>query len=274
MSAVILLRGGGDLASGVAVRLARAGLSVLITELPAPLAVRRLVSFSQAVYDGEITIEGIHARRASGVEEAHQVLSSGEVAVLVDPASECRHALPPLVVIDGRMTKKTPETFPEWTRLPDLPLMIGLGPGFEAGVHCHAVVETLRGPDLGRVYWQGAASPDTGMPETVAGWQAERVLRAPAAGRLFVYAAVGDLVTAGQLIAAVNGQALSAPFAGCLRGLLSDGAAVTLGMKIGDLDPRLDARLAHLVSDKSLAVGGGVLEAILSVPRLRPILWA
>jgi xanthine dehydrogenase accessory factor len=268
---IVLIRGGGDLASGVALRLYRAGLRVVITELPQPLAVRRLVSFGEAIYTGEITIEGVTARRvidASDTLRILQVFAKGQIPVLVDPQADSIKSLHPTVVVDARMMKRHAELIPT-----PVSLIIGLGPGFMVGENCHAVVETLRGHHLGRVYWEGGAAPDTGQPDPVRGQAGERVLRAPAGGVLQAQAEIGQHVEAGQVVAQVAGLTVAAPFAGMLRGLLHDGIPVKAGMKIGDVDPRDDPSFCNLVSDKALAVGGGVLEAILSRQELRATLW-
>lgn len=268
---VILLFGGGDLASGVALRLFRAGLRPIITELPQPLAVRRLVSFAEAVYSGRIDIEGVAGVKVCAFKEALVVRGKNEIPVLPDPdASSIIYAAQhsPLVVIDGRMRKLSPSINCSLAQL-----VIGLGPGFEAGKNCHAVVETNRGHNLGRVIWNGKAQADTGVPEIVLGRGAERVLRAPVDGVLQAHAHIGDLLTTGQLIANVDGEPIFAPFDGVLRGILHTGVVVPSGLKIGDVDPRCDPSMCSLVSDKSLSVGGGVLEAILARPELRPHLW-
>ncbi len=265
MSFTVLLRGGGDLASGVALRLYRIGLKVVVSELQQPLAVRRLVSFGQAVYSQNICIEGVNASLVQNAQEVERVLSDNNIPVLIDPPAEIRHVLAPQVIIDARMTKKTPDL-----DCRAAPLMIGLGPGFVAGENCHAVIETKRGPTLGRVIWNGSAESDTGLPEAVSNHQSDRVLRAPAAGVLANHVDIGAQVRAGQIIADVNGKPIIAAFDGFLRGLLQDGLPVYEGMKIGDLDPRMDARLCTLVSDKALAIGGGVVEAIFSFAPLRP----
>lgn len=269
------LRGGGDLASGVAVRLYRAGLQVLIVELPQPLVVRRTVAFAEAVYRGEWSVEGILSRHASNLADALQVLESGAIPVLVDPLAQCLPLLrahlgvtAPLVLVDARMTKN-----PHDVSLDAVDLVIGLGPGFSAGVNCHAVVETMRGHRLGRVFWQGAPEPDTGVPEGMGGYQVERVLRSPAAGIFHSRAEIGDLVNVGQVLAEVSGYPILAPFAGVLRGLIHGGVQVQAGWKVGDVDPRGDPSFCRLVSDKALSIGGAVLEAILSRPALRPFLW-
>lgn len=265
---IVLMRGGGDLASGVAVRLFRAGFQVVITELQQPLAVRRLVSFAEAVYRREITVEEVTASLAEDPEHARQILSSGQIPVLIDPQAQSRFFFDPKVMVDARMTKRAPDLGMEAAAF-----VIGLGPGFIASENCHAAVETNRGHRLGRVIWRGALQPDTGLPESVAGQRAERVLRAPADGKLEARAEICDHLECGDLIAEVDGQAIRAPFHGVLRGLLHSGLAVRSGLKVGDLDPRDDPSYCTLVSDKSLAVGGGVLEAILARPDLRPHLW-
>lgn len=275
MPVLTLIRGGGDLASGVALRLHRAGLSLLITELARPLVVRRLVSFAEAVYAGQVEVEGARARLAQTFEEAVQFLEGGTIPVLVDPQAQvlraARRASPeaagPLIVVDARMTKRRPEfEFPA-------ELLIGLGPGFVAGVNCHAAIETNRGHGLGRVLWQGSPEADTGIPEAVVERRSERVLRAPASGRLETFVEIGEHVSPGQEVAAVDGQPVLAPFQGVVRGLLHHGLNVTPGMKLGDVDPRDDPRLSRMVSDKALAIGGGVLEAILTRVDLRRQLW-
>lgn len=268
MPAVILLRGGGDLASGVALRLARVGFRIVITELSQPLAVRRLVSFSEAIYTGETTVEDITARLADNFEMAGAILEKGQIPVLIDPAAEALSFFSPVVMIDARMTKRPPDLGKDAARL-----VIGLGPGFIAGENCHAAIETNRGHRLGRVIWEGTPQPDTGIPDGVANKGVERVLRAPADGVLATCAAICDHVETGAVVAKVRDEPVRAPFPGVLRGLLRAGLPVRKGLKIGDLDPRDDPSYCTLVSDKSLAIAGGVLEAILARPDLRTSLW-
>ncbi len=259
MTIRILVRGGGDLASGAILRCARAGWKVLVSELAQPVAVRRLVSFGQAIYDGSIAIEGTTAVKAvdlSGVESAHQ---SGFVPVMVDPDGKTTSHWNCDVVVDARMLKKNSIA----GELPTL-FTIGLGPGFYASQNCHAVVETVRGPFLGRVIWNGAAEDNTGIPDPVGQVVDERVLRSPTSGKVVAIKDIGDVLIKGDLIATVADMPVYAPFNGVLRGLIQSGLEVPQGMKIGDLDPRSDVRLCYLVSDKALAVGGGVIEVILS----------
>jgi xanthine dehydrogenase accessory factor len=269
---IVLIRGGGDLASGVALRLLHAGFRVVITELEQPLAVRRQASFSEAIYGGEITIEGVLAKRINDIEDTLrilQVLSKGRVPVLVDPDAGSAHLLHPSVIVDARMLKKPPEPLRHTAKL-----YIGLGPGFNAPENCHAVIETQRSHWLGRVIWHGSARADTGVPDTISDQGAKRVLRAPIDGSLEALAQIGDHVEAGQIVAEVGGHPIYAPFKGVLRGLLHPGLIVSIGTKVGDIDPRDDPRICSLVSDKALAVGGGVLEAILAQPELRQYLWS
>jgi xanthine dehydrogenase accessory factor len=268
MAAFVLIRGGGDLGSGIAWRLQRAGIRVLVAEIEQPLAVRRAVAFAEAIYAKQADIEGVHGVRATP-QEADRVWKAGAIPVVVDPQLEQTLALRPLALVDARLTKRRASY-----RLDVLPpLIIGLGPGFEAGVNCHAAVETNRGHTLGRVYWQGKPLDDTGLPERVLQYRAERVLRAPDDGLLKVFGTIGQHFERGQTIAEVNGHPVTAPFTGVLRGIVHPGRAVTRGLKIGDLDPRDDPRYCFLISDKALALGGAVLEALLAREEIRRNLW-
>lgn len=229
---------------------------MIVLELPRPLTVRRTVALSTAVTEGEAVVQGMKGVRAGSPDEAVATARTGAVAVLVEPE------LPPVgadVVVDARMAKRN-----LGTAIDDADLVIGLGPGFTAGVDCHAVVETMRGHDLGRVLWAGSAAADTGTPGPVGGRSAERVLRAPAAGTVAWEAAIGDRVAEGRRLATVAGAPVTAPFDGVLRGAIASGAEVRAGLKIGDVDPRPDPAACHRISDKALAVGGGVLEAVLA----------
>ena len=267
---LVCVRGGGDLATGVAYRLFRAGFPVVILELPQPLVIRRAVSFAQAVYAGESQVEGVDARLTAGVDEAVALTKSGTIAVMVDSAGYAIPRLNPTVLVDARMLKASGgDTSPDQALL-----VVALGPGYTVGRDCHAVIETSRGHDLGRVLWQGRAAPDTGIPGSVKGRSGDRVLRAPTDGAVQSVVQIGDSVSSGQLIATVGGEPLRAPFAGVLRGLLHDGVPVPAGKKIGDVDPRGVRRHCFTISDKALAVGGGVVEAILSAPQIQHLrLW-
>jgi len=255
----VLIKGGGDLGTGVAHRLHRAGMRVLVTELPQPLVIRRAVAFASAVYEGTATVEGVTARRLPlDRADIAAVWDRGEVPVLVDPQGLAIRALQPDVVVDAILAKRN-----TGTRIADAPAVIALGPGFTAGRDCHAVVETERGHYLGRVIWEGPARPDTGVPGQVGGEGARRVLRAPADGPLRGVRRIGDLVDEGEVVAFVADAPLAAPFHGVLRGLLRDGVPVRTGMKVGDVDPRGDPACCFSISDKARAIGGAVLEAIL-----------
>lgn len=256
-----VIRGGGDLATGVAWRLTRAGVAVVVTELPNPLTVRRTVALSTAVNEGTADIEGMVGKLAPTASEAAELALSSDgkvVGVVVSPE------LPSFpfvvdVVVDARLAKRNIDT-----SIDDAPLVIGLGPGFTAGVDCHATVESMRGPRLGRVLWAGSAEPDTGTPGIVGGRGAERVVRAQAEGHVRWVRAIGDLVDDHELLGTVGEVPVFAPFAGVVRGLIADGSDVTSGLKIGDIDPRLDVSACHEISDKALAIGGGVVEAVIS----------
>jgi selenium-dependent molybdenum hydroxylase system protein, YqeB family len=264
---IILIRGAGDLASGVAHRLFRSGFGIVMTEIASPLSVRRLASFSEAVFEGQTVVEGVRAQQCGAVDDVPPVIRSGSIAVLVDPAANCRNALPFLAAVEGRMLKAE-ITDPVHPAL----FTIGLGPGFTAGVNCGAAVETNRGADMGRVLWQGSTQEDTSEPEMVLGIRSERVLRAPASGTLTTFTQIGCLVEKGSPLAEIGGIPILAPFTAVVRGLLRNGTHVQRGMKIGDLDPRCDPALCFKVSDKSLATGGGVLEALLSNAKIRQAL--
>ena len=268
MPATILIRGGGDLASGVALRLHRIGLNVVITELEQPLAVRRAVSFSESVYEGEIIVEGVTARRVNDPADTLKILNilaKRQIPVLIDPECVAARTLHPLAIVDGRMIKHPPEPLSHKALL-----YIGLGPGFRAPVNCHAVIETQRGYTLGRVIWDGSSLNDTAKPEG----DPRRVLRAPTDGVLQSRIEIGSHVDLGQPVAAVGDEIVTAPFAGVVRGMLRPGSTVTQGLKIGDIDARDNPAICQLVSDKSLAVGGGVLEALFTRPEARLRLYA
>lgn len=257
---LVVIKGAGDLASGVAYRLHRSGFPIVMTELPAPMMVRRAVSFGQAVFDGETTVEGITARRMEDAQRALALAYQGEVIpVLVDPQAQSIAILKPTVLVDGIMAKHNTGTC-----ISDAPLVIALGPGFTAGVDCHAAIETNRGHWLARILYTGSPQPDTKTPGKVKGYTQGRVIRAPAEGYLTPLVQVGDRLRKGDLIGYVNDHEVRAMFDGVLRGLIHPSVLVTKGLKIGDLDPRDIDRSCFTISEKSLAVGGAVLEAILA----------
>jgi xanthine dehydrogenase accessory factor len=244
--------------------------------LAEPQVVRRLVSFAQAIFLDEWTVEGVTAQRIGELRGVAEALDRENIPILVDPECgilsllrETNRESHRFVLVDARMTKSPPET-----KINAADLVIGLGPGFIAGENCHAVIETKRGHFMGRTIWQGEPEPDTGEPEGFGDLFGDRVLRSPSVGIFKPVKQICDHLLPGDLIAKVNGYPLHAPFEGLLRGLLYPNIRVKDGQKVGDLDPRIDKRSCTTVSDKSLAVGGGVLEAILSRPELREHLWS
>jgi len=262
----VLIKGAGDLATGVAYRLHRAGMLVAMTEIPKPTAIRRAVAFAQAVYSGAHTVEGITARRVESLEEIFKAWERGEIPVIVDPEARIRESLKPQVLVDAIMAKRN-----TGTSIKDAPIVIALGPGFTAGVDCHAVIETNRGHYLGRVILEGQAQPNTGIPGEVGGESERRVLRSPADGIFHPLKEIGEFVEEGETVAEVNGMPVKARISGVLRGILYPGLEVRQGMKVGDVDPRGVREHCFTISDKSLAVAGGVLEAILYFKRLLSI---
>ncbi len=257
--ALVLIKGAGDLASGVAMRLYKCGFPIVMTELKRPTMVRRAVSFAEAVYDGEFTVEGITARLVKDPDAAREALRDEVIPILIDPSAASVSSLEPAVLVDAIMAKQN-----TGTSMQDAPLVIALGPGFTAGVDCHAVIETNRGHWLGRVLWTGSAEADTRVPGTISGRKETRVLRSPADGTIELLTDVGALVTKDQTLAIVSGLPVLAPFDGALRGIIHTGLVVQADLKIGDVDPRGDLAYCYAISEKSLAIGGAVLEAILT----------
>lgn len=255
---LVLIRGAGDLASGIALRLHHAKFRVIMTDLPRPTAIRRTVCFSQAVVFGKTTVEDVTAERAETAAEALEAVRRGGIAVLADPEAACRTVLKPDVLVDAILAKRN-----LGTKITDAPCVIGVGPGFTAGVDCHAAVETMRGHTLGRVITDGSPLPNTNIPGLIGGFAGERVLRAPTDGIFRQTLEIGALVKQGDVAGTVNGVPMLCQIDGVLRGLLADGTPVHRGMKAGDVDPRGERSYCNYVSDKALAIAGGVLEAIL-----------
>ncbi len=255
----ILVRGAGEMATGVACRLARSHFRVCLTEIAQPQAVRREVSFCEAVYDGVKSVEEITARLITDASQIGPTWAKGELPLLVDPESEVRRTLRPDVVVDAILAKRNLGTCIDWA-----PLVIGLGPGFCAGRDVHVVVETNRGHNLGRLFYEGEAEPNTGVPGNIGGYAEERVLRAPHEG-VFRYGGrgIGDVVGAEEAVAYVGPDPVLASITGVLRGLLREGIPVHRGMKVGDVDPRATRDNCYTVSDKARAIAGGVLEGIM-----------
>ena len=257
---LVVIRGAGDLASGIALRLWRSHIKVVMTDVERPTAIRRTVCFSQAIVHGEAAVEGVTARRAASPAEALALLREDVIPVLADPEGSCIPMLRPDAVVDAILAKRN-----LGTKITDAPVVIGVGPGFTAGEDCHAVVETMRGHYLGRVIRKGAAIPNTGIPGLIGGFAGERVLRAPADGVFHQLLDIGAQVKMGDIDATVDGQPMVCTLNGVLRGILAEGTPVHKGMKAGDIDPRCAVEHCSCASDKALAVGGGVLEAILDL---------
>lgn len=255
---LIYIRGAGDIASGIAIRLRRSGFCVVMTDVARPTAIRRTVSFSGAIIGGSQRVEDVTARLAHTPEEVLGIARGGDIAVMVD--ENCAHlaAIRPDAVVDAILAKRN-----LGTTLDMAPAVIGVGPGFTAGLDCHAVVETMRGHTLGRVYYTGSALPNTAVPGLIGGYAGERVLRAPADGIFTRILDIGDKVQPGDIAGTVNGQPMKCTIGGVVRGILPSGTPVHRGMKSGDVDPRCKPEYCTTASDKALAVGGGALEAIL-----------
>ncbi|HMK35620.1 MAG TPA: selenium-dependent molybdenum cofactor biosynthesis protein YqeB [Desulfomonilaceae bacterium] len=255
----IIIRGAGEMATGTAWRLVRAGFHKLImTEIDFPLAVRRTVSFCEALYEGTSMVEGVQAVRIASPDQVVQLWREGIVPVLIDSSNTAKDIFKPDVLIDAILAKRN-----LGTALLDAPLVIGLGPGFYAGTDVHYVVETNRGHDLGRLILEGSAVPDTGVPGDIGGQTLRRVLRSPRDGRFDSDFSIGTLVSEGQVVGQVDGQPVATEIAGVLRGLIRPGLIVTRGLKIGDVDPRANLSYCYTISEKARAIAGTVLEAIL-----------
>jgi len=256
---IVLIRGAGEMASGVAHRLHRSHFNVCMLEIPHPIAVRREVSFCEAIYEGEKEVEGVRAKFISRPEEIHSVWQEEKIPVLVDPDGEkTRRFIKPDVLIDAIMAKKN-----LGAHIKKAPLVIGLGPGFCAEKDVHIVIETNRGHDLGRLILKGTAEPDTGIPGNIGGYTVERVLRTMKRGVFHPQKGIGDRVNKGLVVAVVDDFPVMAKISGIVRGLIREGVEVKKGMKVGDIDPRGKRESCFTISDKARAIGGGVLEAIL-----------
>ncbi len=253
----VIVRGGGDLATGIIYRLWKVGCSVLALETARPLVVRRTVSVASAVFDGSAKVEEMRAVLIDSAEKF--AAGSDAVQVLVDPEGRAIEKVRPDILIDATMAKKNLGTTKDMA-----PLVIAIGPGFSAPQEVHAVIETKRGHTLGRVITDGGAIPNTGVPGMIKGFSTERLLRAPADGYLLPVHKIGDEVSCGEVVGYVNGVEVCAKLDGILRGLIHPNVYVTKGLKIGDVDPRGDASHCWSITDKALAIAGGVLEVIMS----------
>jgi len=255
----IVVRGAGEMATGVAHRLFRSHLRVALTEIPHPLAVRRKVSFCEAVWDGAAEVEGVRARRVERPGDFDEVVAGGEVPVLVDAELACLASWRPHALLDVAVAKRNLGTHRDMADL-----VVGFGPGFTAGEDVDVVVETNRGHDLGRLLHAGCAEPNTGVPGSTLGYAGERVLRCPGDGVFEAAAEIGDPVEAGQVVARVGGSDVRAEIGGVLRGLLRPGLRVARGLKAGAVDPRGVREACFTISEKARALGGSALEALLA----------
>ena len=255
---VILIRGAGEMATGVAHRLASCHFKVCMTETSNPQAVRREVAFSEAVYDSEKEVEGIAAKRVESADHISEVWREGKIPILIDPDAKVKDFLKPDVLIDATLVKKN-----LGTKITDAPLVIGLGPGFHAGKDVHLVIETNRGHNLGRIIANGEAEPNTGIPGSIGGYTEERVIRAPGGGKFNALRKIVDGVRANEKVGTIENLAVRSRIAGVIRGLLRDGTEVWKGMKLGDVDPRGMKAHCYTVSDKARTISGGALQAIL-----------
>jgi len=259
---LVAVKGAGDLATGVIHRLKRAGFTVIATELPHPTVLRRTIAFAEAIALGQMTVEGITAQYAHSIEDVRAGVANGFVPILIDPDGIAFKQIQPDVLVEATLSK-----YNSGITINDAPIVIALGPGYKAGIDAHAVIETNRGHNLGRVYLEGNAEPNTGVPGTIGGYAGERLLRAPCAGRLYGMHQIGDQIREGEVVAIVKSDQdavpITATIPGILRGLVRDDLLVSADMKVGDIDPRAIREHCFTISDKSRAIGGGVLEAIL-----------
>lgn len=261
-SRLVVVKGGGDLATGIIHRIWRAGFQVVITEVPQPMAIRRTVSLAEAVYKGTAEVEGVQATCISDPSQVAGTLAKDIIPVLLDPEAKCIRTLRPVAVVDAIVAKKNIGTC-----ITDAPIVIGIGPGFSVNKDVHAVIETERGHNLGRVLLEGSAAPNTGIPGLIHGYAEERVLYSPGAGIFQGVSKIGDFVEVNDIIAHVGEHKVRAKISGVLRGILHDGLRVAEGVKIGDIDARAKKEHCFTISDKARAVGGGVLEALLYLSR-------
>ncbi len=255
---MVLIKGAGDLATGIAYRLKKSGFDIVMTEIHKPTTVRRTVAFSQAVFDNEIVIEGIKGVKVNNINEIYEEIREGNIPIIIDENAEIIKELSPDVVVDAIIAKQN-----LGTSIEDAPIVIGVGPGFEAKVDCHLVVETKRGHYLGKVIEEGSAIPNTGVPGNIGGYTKERIIRASSNGKIKPVVAIGDFVKKGDIVAYIDGVEVLSEIDGIVRGMLQEGIEVFKGMKSGDIDPRCEKDHCFTISDKARSIGGGVLEAIM-----------
>jgi xanthine dehydrogenase accessory factor len=250
-----VIKGAGEVASGVAYTILQNGIQVVMTEIPKPTTERRTVAFAEAVYSGEVDVEGVTAKKVDSYKAIYEVINEGKIPIVVDPEGKIIKELVPDVVVDGIMAKRN-----LGTNISDARIVIGLGPGFVAGEDVHAVVETLEGPNLGEVIYEGSTEPDTGVPCNIGGFTSERIIRAPAEGIIKALKGIGDLVEAGEVIATINNKPVRTKISGTLRGLVKNGLYLKEGVKIGDIDPREVRKFS--ISVRSQVIAYGVLKSI------------
>jgi len=255
---VILIRGAGEMATGVAHRLASCRFKACMTEVSNPQAVRREVTFSEAIFDHEKEVEGVTAKKIDSPRHIFQLWKEGKIPILIDPEAKVKDFLKPEVLIDATLAKKN-----LGTKITDAPLVIGLGPGFHAGRDVHLVIETNRGHNLGRIFANGEAEPNTGIPSSIDGYTEERVIRAPQDGKFKALQKIGEEVLANGKVGMIGNVEVRSRIAGVIRGLLRDETEVWKGMKLGDVDPRGIKGHCYTISDKARTISGGVLQAIL-----------
>jgi xanthine dehydrogenase accessory factor len=255
---MVIVRGGGDLATGTIHKLVRCGFKVVVLETAQPTVIRRTVSFAQAVFDGETCVEGLTAAKADTMNDCRRLLDENIIPVLIDPDCQSIERIQPEVVVDAIIAKRN-----IGMSMNLAPIVIGLGPGFFAGRDVHAVIETNRGHNLGRVIYEGEAEPNTGKPGKIDGYSVERVIRASTSGKIRSISSIGDSIEKGQIIAHIHESPVYSPLSGVLRGMIQSGIYVNKDMKIGDVDPRNQPEFCYAISEKSRAIAGGVLEAIL-----------
>lgn len=264
---IVIVRGGGDIASGAIQKLYRSGFKVLVLETETPSAIRRKVAFCEAVYEKEIEIEGIKARLVANDEEIQECWNSDIVPVMIDSRGKVIERLKPLAVVDGILAKQN-----FGTKRSMAPITIALGPGFSAPEDVDIVIETMRGHNLSRIIEEGRASENTGVPGVIAGVGIERVIYSDYSGVITNIEKIGNVVEKGDIIAIVGEKYISATISGVLRGIIRNGYKVKEGLKIADIDPRISEKdNCFTISDKARNIGGAVLESILYLKKKKGI---
>lgn len=265
MKNIIIVRGGGDIATGTIHKLYRSGFPVVVLEIQNPSTIRRKVAFSEAMYEKEVVVEGVICKKAEHFDQINEILSEGKIPIIKDENCHILHYIKPLALVDGILAKKNLGTKKEMA-----PITVALGPGFKAGVDVDAVIETQRGHDLGRILWEGDAAKNTGIPGIIGGYGKERVIHSPATGIIHTVSHISDTVTKGQAIAFIGETKVEASIDGILRGMIKDGYPVVKGLKIADIDPRIEEKKnCFTISEKARCIAGSVLESILYLRRVK-----